>query len=60
MNETRCVYCCPQHALCDVAVPGSVGRRARAFFDACNDKSVWCGRASMGKGQAIIVEWEGS
>lgn len=55
-KPTTKLYCCPAHALCDVDVPGSVGRRAREWYKAHkDDEPEWCGYRGRLTGQVILA-----
>lgn len=56
MAERPTVYCCLDHALCDVEIPGAAGEQARREYDRLYRLGRrWCGKARGPSGAIVLV-----
>lgn len=57
-------YCCLEHALCDVEVPGDVGARARWAYSELAQRveageiDRWCGQTEGSSGALVMEDAE--
>lgn len=51
-------YCCPQHALCNVDLPGGDGEYARRQFAALSATAAdsWCGETRGAHGAIVVSD----